>query len=191
MAWEDTALNEEPRKQCSAITVGVMTPFSLMLSSPSQCYQAAVEDIFLLIYFSPSCLSVLLFLISEHTRGSRLSLIHFHLTPLESLQERAKRPKMQKCMGTLWFGSLQPASGLATSPFQISASQSCHASPCSRSFTTTDRRNFMNLKKKQPEFLSLPGGEQQQTHQRQIFLSALIISQDASYHEEKGIKPGI
>lgn len=51
----------------------------------------------------------------------------------------------------------------------------------------------MNLKKiKKSEFLSLPGGAQQQTHQSQIFLSALIISKDTShYYEEKGIKPCI
>lgn len=47
----------------------------------------------------------------------------------------------------------------------------------------------MNLKK--TELLTLPSGEQQQTHQSQIFLSALIISKDTSHHEEKGIKPGI
>lgn len=45
----------------------------------------------------------------------------------------------------------------------------------------------MNLKKQLT--LSLPSGVQQQTHQSQIFLSALIISKDTSHHEEKGIKP--
>lgn len=46
----------------------------------------------------------------------------------------------------------------------------------------TGRRNL----KKTKQFLSLPGGVQLQTHQSQIFLSALIISEDTSKSPQEG-----
>lgn len=96
---ENTALEGEPRK-----TVLSHSPSGDTLlwtpPSPPLSNQAAVENILLLFNSPPpSCLSSLSFIISEHPRGSRLSLIYFHPTPIESLQERAQRPKMQKDMG--------------------------------------------------------------------------------------------
>lgn len=61
-------------------------------------------------YFYFLTLPALLFLISGHPRGSRLSLIHFCLAPLESPPERDKRPKMQKDLRQhCEFGSSQLA----------------------------------------------------------------------------------
>ena len=69
-------------------------------ASPSQSNEASVKDIFLLFNsLPPSWFSFLSFIVSEHPQGSRLSLIYFRLTPLESLQERAQILKCKKTQG--------------------------------------------------------------------------------------------
>lgn len=125
------------------------------------------------------------------THGAPASWIHFPSTSLASLPERAKKPTKQKIRGGhCGFGSFQLPGFVVSHPLSdYQLLRAARLLPAVGHFTAPDRRNFMNLKN--TVRVSLPGGVQPQTHQSQIFLSALIISKDTSHHEEKGIKPGI
>lgn len=68
------------------------------------------------------------------THGTPASVICFHWTPLASLQERNKSPKMQDYLGDTVSLGLSGFLASRLVKFFLFLTQSCRATPCSGEF---------------------------------------------------------